>query len=358
VISRDNRDTTTEQVRWLIDRILTLLARMAAAGNSDKASEFRQELEKCKRTIVSPVQGDSIDFAVRRCLAICQDFFQSTENYRLNNEQTYSEIIDLLRNAIRALSAGSNLEDSVITSTTRFRAMVEMNDLAEVKRLILSEVAQLEHTVQEHRAKREKTINELSERSRSLEERLSRTRARLNQTLAESATDSLTRVANRHHFDGQLEAWIAPGAAEQPFALAMFDIDDFKKINDTHGHQMGDRVLQGVAQTMRQLIRDNDVLARYGGEEFVLMLRNLTGEKAFTRCQDIVRSVAGKVFELEAGGRLMRVRATVSCGLTDYSAKDSNVEVVRRADTALYQAKRHGKNRVEVQDKHRRSGAA
>jgi diguanylate cyclase (GGDEF)-like protein len=358
VIPRDSNDASSEQVRWLIEKILTLLARMAAAGNSDKAAEFRNELEKCRKAICSPAPGESIDLAARKCLAICQDYFQSSESYRLNTEQTYNEIVDLLRHALRALAAGSEVDDMVITSSTRFRTLLESKDLPELKRQILAEVSHLEHSVHAHRANRQKTISELNARSQTLEQRLMSTRARLTQTLAENATDSLTRVANRRHFDEKLPVWLAPGAAEQPFVLALVDIDNFKKVNDTYGHQVGDKVLAGVAQVMRNASRDYDLLARYGGEEFVVLFRNIKCDKAIERCKSILRSVAAKFFEWETAGRTTRIHVTVSCGLTEYVENDTGAEIIRRADTALYQAKRLGKNRVEVQQKQTPRSAA
>lgn len=358
MIPRTNNDGGSEQIRWLIEKILTLLSRMAVAGNSDKAAEFRHELGKCRKAICSPEPGESIDLAARKCLAICQDYFQSTETYRLNNEQTYNEIVDLLRHALRALAAGSELDNMVITSTTRFRTLLEASNLSELKRQILAEVSHLEHSVHAQRANRQKTISELNARSQTLEQRLMSTRARLTQTLAENATDSLTRVANRRHFDEKLPAWLAPGAAEQPFVLALLDVDNFKKVNDTYGHQIGDSVLAGVAQVMRNASRDYDLLARYGGEEFVILFRDMKAEKAVERCKSILRSVAVKFFESESAGHITRVNVTVSCGLTEFAENDTGADIIRRADTALYQAKRLGKNRVVVQLKQSPRNAA
>src|SRR5204863_9388604 len=131
-------------------------------------------------------------------------------------------------------------------------------------------------------------------------------------TLAESSLDSLTRVANRRYFDLQLATWMEPQAREHPFVLAMFDIDDFKKINDAHGHQVGDRVLRGIARSLRTVTREEDVLARYGGEEFVLLLRNMTVDASVERCSEILRSVGAQVFEWEDPKRNLRLRTTLS----------------------------------------------
>lgn len=346
---KDKTDSAIEQSRWLIQRILGLLSGMAAAGSSDKAAEFRKDLAVLARAIVDPVPGESVDTASRKCVALCQDFFQKADSYRVNNEGTYSEIIDVLRDAVRALASEISLDSMVTTSTARFKEMVEIHDVSELKKVMVEEVHSLERSVLEYRSRREQTVTRLTERTQSLEQRLTRTRERLSLTLAESSLDSLTRVANRRYFDLQLATWMEPQAREHPFVLAMFDIDDFKKINDAHGHQVGDRVLRGIARTIRALTREEDVLARYGGEEFVLLIRNLKVDAAMERCKEILASVAMQVFDWEDPKKNLRLRTTISCGITEFVQGDSVYDLLRRADMALYQAKKLGKNRIEIQ---------
>lgn len=349
VEQRDKTDPAVEQTRWLIQRLLNLLSGMAAAGSSDKASEFRKDIATFTKAIVDPLPGESVDAASRKCIARCQDFFQKADSYRVNHEGAYTEIIDVLRDAVRALASEVSLDGIVTTSAARFKEMVETQDLSKLKTQMVEEIAKLEQAVQENRIRREQTISQLTERTRSLEQRLTRTRERLSLTLAESSLDPLTRVANRRYFDLQLASWMEPQAREHPFVLAMFDIDDFKKINDAHGHQVGDRVLRGIARTLRTVTREEDVLARYGGEEFVLLLRNLTADAALQRCNEILTSVGAQVFDWEDPRRNLRLRTTLSCGMTEFTPGDSVYDLLRRADLALYQAKKLGKNRIEIQ---------
>jgi diguanylate cyclase (GGDEF)-like protein len=355
VDAKVNTDSGIEEARWLIQRVLGLLSGMAAAGSSSRAADFRKELAVLTKAIVNPLPGESVDTASRKCVALCQDFFQKADSFRVNNEATYGEIIDLLRDAVRVLAGDASLDGLITTSTTRFREIVETRDVDQLKRLMTEEIHALERSVRECRARREQTVSKLTERAQSLEQRLTRTRERLSLTLAESSLDSLTRVANRRYFDLQLATWMEPRAREHPFVLAMFDIDDFKKINDAHGHQVGDRVLRGIARTLRAVTRDEDVLARYGGEEFILLLRNVTVGAAMERCTEILHSVAAQVFDWEDAKRNLRVRTTVSCGITEFVHGDSVYDLLRRADMALYSAKKLGKNRIEVQ--HHRTAA-
>jgi len=354
---KESPDTRIEQTQWLIQRILTLLSGMANAGNSQKAAEFRRELAACSQPIVDPVPGESIDGAARKCLALCQDFFQNSDSYRVNHDETYSDIIDLLRNALRTLTGDTSLDQMVVTSTARFREMAKVQDLGLLKKQIAEEVESLERSARDHQKNRERTMRELNDRTQALEHRLTRTRERLSLTVAESSLDPLTRVANRGHFDIQLASWMEPRAKEVPFVVAMFDLDDFKKVNDIYGHQVGDRVLRGVARCLRQVTRDEDILARYGGEEFILLLRNVTAEKAHERCTEILKSVAAKSFEWDHPTRVIRLSVTISCGMTEFSRGDTIYDILHRADTALYQAKKLGKNRIEIQQRQETVGS-
>lgn len=348
---KGSSDASIEQSRWLIQRLLSLFSSMAAAGTNEKAAEFRNKLAGVTKTIINPLPGESGDIAARKCLALCQDFFQLSNSYRVNNEGTYEELIDLLRDALRSLAGEASLEGMMVTSTARFREMVEIQDVCQLKKRLAEEVHAIEQSVRQQQANRDRTIHRLTERTQSLEQRLQRTRERLTVTLAESSMDPLTRVANRRYFDVQLASWMAPQAKEHPFVLAMFDIDDFKKVNDAYGHQVGDRVLRSIARTLRQVTRDEDVLARYGGEEFVLLLRNFSADKAIHRCNEILRSVAAQTFDWEDSACRLRLHTTISCGITEYARGDSVYALLHRADTALYTAKKLGKNRTEIQRK-------
>jgi len=128
----------------------------------------------------------------------------------------------------------------------------------------------------------------------------------------------------------------------------MIDVDDFKQINDTHGHPIGDRVLLCTAQWLTRGLRQTDFVARYGGEEFAVLLGAATVGQVEDRMREVVAGIAGSSYEYELLGKKERVRFTVSCGLTDLQDGDTEETLIRRADEALYDAKRKGKNRVTV----------
>jgi diguanylate cyclase len=128
--------------------------------------------------------------------------------------------------------------------------------------------------------------------------------------------------------------------------MAMLDVDNFKVINDTHGHPIGDRVLLCTAQWLAKGLRQSDFVARYGGEEFAVLLGNATAGQVEERLRQVLADIAASSYEYELLGKKERVRFTLSCGLTDLLPTDTEEELIQRADEALYEAKRKGKNRV------------
>lgn len=169
-------------------------------------------------------------------------------------------------------------------------------------------------------------------------------RARMQQELERLATtDTLTGIRNRRAFDEQLALELTRARRYgQKLALILLDIDHFKRINDRHGHQVGDRVLVDLAHVVGSRLRASEVFARWGGEEFIILAPNSDAEDAALLAEEVRARVEAHDFP-EVG------RVTVSLGVTEYTAEDSTDSLWKRADTALYRAKTAGRNRVEVE---------
>lgn len=163
------------------------------------------------------------------------------------------------------------------------------------------------------------------------------------QMLHQRATqDPLTKVANRAEFDRVLAEFVDTHLREgAPCSLIICDIDHFKKINDTHGHQAGDEALVSFASVLRSCCRPGDLVARYGGEEFVMLCADCDNATATRRAEEVRRTIAATPQSM-LGGRCI----TASFGVTEIQAGDTPETMLRRADRALLQAKDHGRNRV------------
>ncbi|MES9914031.1 MAG: GGDEF domain-containing protein, partial [Candidatus Sedimenticola sp. 4PFRAG1] len=153
-----------------------------------------------------------------------------------------------------------------------------------------------------------------------------------------ATTDHLTKIHNRLSFDELLDRIISKHNADEiGVGLIMFDIDHFKRINDTFGHDVGDRVLQELVAVTQETTRRDDVLARWGGEEFMLMVSNINAQ-GIKRMADQLRQRISQHTFTTAG------KVTVSCGVTLLTAKDSKESLLKRVDQALYHSKENGRN--------------
>ncbi|HEX3727535.1 MAG TPA: GGDEF domain-containing protein [Pirellulales bacterium] len=156
-------------------------------------------------------------------------------------------------------------------------------------------------------------------------------------SFTEVRTDPLTRVSNRRGLDETLQTLLAlMERYEQPFSLAIFDIDHFKQVNDSKGHLQGDRTLQAVARILDESVRDSDVVARYGGEEFVVVMPHTLLDSACQFAERVRRAVESSL------------GLTVSGGVTMGLDGDNAQSLMARADAALYSGKAAGRNRVFV----------
>ena len=157
--------------------------------------------------------------------------------------------------------------------------------------------------------------------------------------------DGLTKIFNKKYFLDRLESEFAYAVRHRtPLSLVMFDIDLFKKINDTHGHLAGDYALSMLAKVVSDTIRQEDVFARYGGEEFAVICRGIDLGGALAFGERIRRCVDGQAFLYNG----VDIKVTVSVGVAavaDVGMKEP-AELIGAADDALYQAKRQGRNRV------------
>ncbi len=202
--------------------------------------------------------------------------------------------------------------------------------------------------------------NELRARARTQIRRRryhDRLRNILDSSISLAYTDTLTGVYNRRYMDDHLERKIAEIAeTTKPVSVMIFDLDHFKKINDTFGHTCGDRVLKGVADRVSASIRDIDLVARYGGEEFVVIMPNTPAPVALAVADRLCRCLADEPFAIP--GQTDGLKVTASIGVTTTIDPSDTVEgLLTRADTALYAAKEGGRNQVRAADEDSSSDA-
>ena len=160
-----------------------------------------------------------------------------------------------------------------------------------------------------------------------------------------AVTDELSGLASRRYFESRLaEEWARRERYRTPLAVAIFDLDRFKSVNDTLGHAAGDRVLRRFGEIVRREIRSTDVACRYGGEEFAVLFAESSAPAASAVAERVRRSLRRETFEWEG----KPFRATVSAGIAGSEQVRERGELLFHADKALYSAKERGRNRVIV----------
>jgi diguanylate cyclase len=248
---------------------------------------------------------------------------------RFEDTQTYNDTV---------IFQMRELTDEVASAT-------ELGVLQSVVNARLERVAQHVSNFRAREETRMLEVNGRAERMRKriaeLEHETSDLHSRLDSEKQGARIDPLTGIANRKSFEERYGREITQSPrADLAVVMLLWDLDNFKVINDSYGHRAGDRVLQSVAACFMAAVRGDDFVARIGGEEFVMLL---TGTK-IAQAMLIANQVRSAVEALRFHFRGTPVRVTVSCGVTELLDNDAAEAAFDRADSALYRAKHNGKN--------------
>jgi len=246
-----------------------------------------------------------------------------------------SSVFDLSTLLNSAKSATSAYGKSLDSFTFKIPDHSNQDDLNSILRTILSETGKMvERTV-----KLEMHLDQVSHKLGELGQYLEKANR-------EAMTDGLTGIANRRAFDEQIAASMEDAIARKsPLAILFIDIDHFKKFNDIHGHTTGDQVLRLVSSLLVRNIKTGDMGARYGGEEFAIILPGVSLKNGLSVADRLRRVIENKVLvDRQSDKNLGQI--TLSIGVAQYCEGEDVSSFIKRADAALYEAKRTGRNRV------------
>jgi diguanylate cyclase len=224
--------------------------------------------------------------------------------------------------------------------------------LEPLKQLVHSRLTNISHQIQMHnlqeqieREESQRELRALSQRIREMEAESTELRSRLDIAQHNAARDPLTHLPNRLAFEERLAGEVARWKRHaMPLSMVIWDIDFFKKINDSYGHKSGDKALVAIAQLLSRHCRESDFVARFGGEEFVMLLPDtdaLTAQNVANKLRETIHKANFRV----AGDK---VSITLSCGISQIVEGDSHETIFERADKALYKAKQNGRNQCVV----------
>ncbi len=224
--------------------------------------------------------------------------------------------------------------------------VVRGDELGELATTFNSMAEELQEYTQELEEKVSRRTSELAAKNRELGEVNSKLQEAVEKLDRLARTDRLTGLYNRGHFMERLDEEIQRSQRSgSPFGLIICDVDFFKSFNDNFGHQVGDAVLQQLAQVMLESLRTTDVVARYGGEEFVALLPGTDMDDSLQVAEQLRESVELTPFVGPDGEDVGEVRVSGGVAAFPDHAKESTV-LLHSADMALYYAKKHGRNRM------------
>lgn len=229
--------------------------------------------------------------------------------------------------------------DKLERCTAKISRAGGIEELTDVLDEVMKETREIQYSAQRSREE----LMEMRQRVQEAEKEISRLQEELAETSEMVRHDALTGVLNRRGMDEALEREVARARRHQGLlCIALLDVDNFKRINDSLGHEAGDAALVHLAHVVKETIRPQDTLARYGGEEFVILLPDTALDDGVNAMVRVQRELTRRFF-LHKNEKLL---ITFSCGVAELGAEEPPDEGLKRSDAAMYLAKRSGKNRV------------
>ena len=342
------RGSKPDKAAQCVETIRVLLACMKRFSHNLREVDnqrFVESVEEVQRQVSQPKWSDSgFGKSVQICKAATLIQARREQEYLNERDQEFRKmILGLTRQLHEVLGGGKAFEDKVEGFAGQLDELCKIDDLRKLRQELGTQVSAIREEVENRRSVDYSEIEEL-------QKEIKRLNANLRHAVDESMTDALTGVSNRKSLDSFLAKLVERGdLGEAQFCLLLWDVDSFKKFNDTYGHQAGDSVLKALAKQCVKMTRQEDLVARYGGEEFAIVLNGVTKKLAMKRGRQIVRAIANIDLLLTVDSQVKRVQTSISMGVSEYRGGDTPQSLIERADKALYRAKANGKNRAEME---------
>ncbi len=304
--------------------------------------EMVPALEVLSELVMSALGCEQEEFdaflkTVNERLSELQNWLVQGQDLEQNFKTASKDFDDKMRGHLDGLKQALN-DANADTSTLKGSVSHQLDQVFATLDVFKVEQNKREQTFEVH-------INELTARLQALENELKSAKVQLHKSQSKAMVDSLTNLPNRGAYDAFiLKEYQLFQRYGGDVSLIMCDVDKFKHINDSYGHQAGDKVLQLISKQVKKGTRNTDLLARYGGEEFVVVLPNTNSNQALQVAEKIRQEVAKSPFHF----RGVRVQITISCGVASFTKGATIEQVFDAADRALYKAKENGRNQCIV----------
>jgi diguanylate cyclase (GGDEF)-like protein len=343
-------DPEAEAVKDTLARIVGRLADLALPTDAYPVTQFAPRCEGLVLELLTR-RPPSPDASPRPLNHVCRDMAFEVERQRSAEAKEYrahrvaaQALLEDLADSLTAHAERQGArEQAVVAALAAVEDAVSRGNLADIKAVTTRAAGTIRDMITQRRAEDRRRLDQLSGE-------VERMRTELAAAEAQSQRDPLTQLFNRGRFDLGLATAVAfaeaarVAGAEVYVGLFMLDLDHFKAVNDEHGHPAGDEVLRAVARQLeRSFPRQDDLVCRYGGEEFAILCQQVEPDSAAMLGERARRAVE----ELTVLSGEIKLRPTISVGYAVSRAGESPEEFLTRADAALYEAKRNGRNRVE-----------
>ena len=295
---------------------------------------FLERLRRTGAALTNGAEPPDLDTYRKWAADSLSAFGQLQRRYLSEREAELWRLLTLYQDSQRVdVATNKQFHEALRGTHERMANLVRLDDLRQVRERLESEINRAGTLL-------EQKLRTDEERAALLSQQVQQLEAALVAARHEASRDAMTGVYHRGGFQEQLEAALK---LPIPLALAMIDLDNFKGINDTLGHLVGDEVLKVAVQTLCKIARPGEVLGRYGGDEFCLLAPAVSANRLADRF-DAVASQRTINFQFE--DRLCSARLSFSVGVADSQEGDTADALIARADNALYEAKRSGKGQA------------
>jgi diguanylate cyclase (GGDEF)-like protein len=329
--SLDDLERAEQRFRTCLHCYVAALQSMekhAVTAREDLLEEYRAALRRIRRRVLEESNCQTVQQSVVWLEEALRDYSRKSSGVWRERETEVKKILALLAEAAETLGVRSETYTEDLRNVARqLEAAARQDDLAAIRRKLAEGIRQIKQCAEEMQRENQASAAQLRQELEAFRERLARV-----EVLA--VTDPLTGLANRRAAEKLIEEKIRAG---DRFCLMLFDLDDFKRINDQYGHQAGDQVLRFFGRRLAEQFRPNDLVCRWGGDEFLVVLASTLSD-AESRLRGIQARAAGcYAFKLHNREVVIEVRA--SAGIAEHEPGESAEELFARADAFLYERK-------------------
>lgn len=307
---------------------------LAAAGNYSLdacpglGDGLRQQLAALSSGLSPAMSGPAVETTDRAVQEQLRDWGQRTARHYRDKAAEVKELLLVMARAGESVNARDRrCAGQMNEVTTQLRQIATLDDLSEIRASIEKSAAALKSSIDRMTAEGQAAVEELKKQVNTYQ-------AKLEAAEELASRDALTGARNRMWIEALIEDRLAAGA---PFCVAMVDLDGFKKVNDTHGHLVGDELLKQFAAELRSACRSTDVIGRWGGDEFLILLENPLPE-AEANIERLRKWVCGD-YVVKTAAAPVKLALQASMGLAERQPNDNLKSLMGRADAAMYESK-------------------